>query len=106
MADEKICLTDGSHVPEDRSHTKLKENGQQEGYVVLCPEERAKGFVRPYRDTYIHKVCGCATTMGKSIAETYARNPKFYSGTFCVGCNGHFPLEQFVWDDTDITVGD
>lgn len=46
-------LTDGSPVPEDRSHTKLRASGQQEGYVVLSPKERSKGFVRPYRDAYL-----------------------------------------------------
>lgn len=29
--------------------------GQHSQYWVLCAEERAKGFVRPYRDRYIHK---------------------------------------------------
>jgi hypothetical protein len=42
--------------------------------------------------------------MGRSIAETYARDPKFYGGTFCVRCGKHFPLfiegrSQFRWDD-------
>lgn len=27
---------------------------QSEAYLVLSEEERAKGFVRPYRDSYIH----------------------------------------------------
>jgi hypothetical protein len=27
---------------------------QNEVYLVLSEEERAKGFVRPYRDTYVH----------------------------------------------------
>jgi hypothetical protein len=98
----KIELTDGVPVPEDRSHTKLKPNGQQEGYIVLSPEERAKGFVRPVRRTYIHEACGSTTTMGQSLAETYARDPWFYSGTFCVRCGKHFPVGevgQFVWED-------
>lgn len=37
------CLSEGS-----------KDKGQNECYLVLSEEERAKGFVRPYRDTYIH----------------------------------------------------
>lgn len=32
-----------------------KETGQNTCYLVLSEEERAKGFVRPYRDAYIHK---------------------------------------------------
>ena len=99
----KTCLTDGSEVTPD--HKDLKENGQQKGYVVLCPEERAKGYVRPLRYSYVHKECGSVTTMAHSIAETYARDPKFYNGTYCGLCASHFPLDQFVWDGTDDVVG-
>lgn len=93
-------LTTGEPVPEDGSHTKLRADGQQEGYVVLTPEERAKGFVQPVRNKYVHKTCGGLTRMGDSLSETYARNPWFYSGTFCVGCGAHFPLNEFTWDGT------
>lgn len=96
----KTTLADGSAVyPE---HRELKPNGQQRDYVVLSAGERAKGFVRPVRRTYVHEKCGVATTMAQSIAETYARDPSFYSGTFCVGCGKHFPVGEdgdFVWDD-------
>lgn len=101
----KTQLVSGNKVPEDGSHTELKNNGQQKDYVVLSPEERKKGFVRPYRDTYLHKPCGTTTTMRSAIAETYARDPYFYGGTFCCNCGKHFPLEQFVWEGTDIQVG-
>ena len=67
-------------------------------------EERAKGYVRPVRTKYIHK-CGAETVMAEALAETYARDPKFYGGTFCVGCGDHFPVAEFVWSDTDPTVG-
>ena len=96
-------LTDGSPVTPD--HRELRADGQQKGYVVLSAEERARGFVRPVRTTYTHKACGTDTRMGRAIAETYARDPGFYSGTFCVACGGHFPLDQFVWKGTDEQVG-
>lgn len=76
--------------------------GMQRTYVVLSEEERAKGFVRPVRRTYVHERCGVATTMGLSIAETYARQPSYYGSTYCVGCQAHFPVGadgEFVWDD-------
>lgn len=98
--------------------------GQQKDYVVLCPTERAKGFVRPVRQNYVHigvvpegetleypyrkvypKGCGTRTTMSLSIAETYARDPKFYSGTFCCSCREHRPLNEFVWEGTTEQVG-
>jgi hypothetical protein len=151
-------LVSGALVPEDRSHTKLKENGQQQDYVVLTPEERAKGFVRPVRRSYMHvgpsgpqyplrdlepateghfiasgyakfeqypesespgtgrywtqaqldsvgKRCGTRTTMSRAIAETYARDPKFYVGTFCCGCGRHLPVDEFVWEGNEERVG-
>ena len=47
-------LVSGEAVPEDHSHTQLKVNGQQQDYVVLTSEARAKGFVRPVRRSYRH----------------------------------------------------
>ena len=119
----KTSLTDT--VPEGHDHRELKDNGQQLAYVVLTEEERAKGFVRPYRDAYVHvgvggheidpndmskhgrtgSACGTLTRIRGSIAETYARDPSFYSGTFCAGCGKHLPLEEFVWDGTNEQVG-
>lgn len=102
----RTTLTDGTQVyPE---HRRLKPNGQQEGYVVLAEEERAKGFVRPVRCSYKHLKCSGVTTMSQSIAETYARQPDFYSGTFCCDCGAHFPVGEngeFVWLGTNEKVG-
>lgn len=102
----KTTLTDGSPVTED--HRELKENGQQKGYVVLSDEERAKGFIRPVRHSYVHEKCGSVTTMGQALAETYAADPFFYSGTFCAHCASHFPVGEdgeFKWLDSDEKVG-
>jgi hypothetical protein len=49
--------------------------------------------------------CGSTTTMGRALAETYARDPTFYSGTFCVHCARHFPVDEFVWSGTSKRVG-
>lgn len=167
MEQRKTTLTDGSPVTDD--HREIISDGpragQQKAYVVLSEEERAKGFIRPYRDSYIHvgkklrgelemldqpsespvlkktyvaldrfyigegdnRVrtgsymtqeevdqikrtgryggCGAKTTMGRSIAETYARDPSFYGGTFCCGCGSHHQLSEFVWEGTDEQVG-
>ena len=100
-------LTDGSPVTPD--HRDINPaTGQQKAYVVLSAEERAKGFVRPVRTAYVHDKCGVLTTMGMALAETYARDPGFYSGTFCVGCRAHFPVGadgEFTWDGTAEKVG-
>lgn len=103
-AERATTLTDGTPVTPDHRDI-VPRTGMQKAYVVLSKEERAKGFVRPVRQKYKHKTCGTTTTMGLAIAETYARDPKFYSATFCVSCRQHFPLVEFVWDGTDEQVG-
>lgn len=91
----------------DRSDPGLAptESGQQEAYLVLSPEERAKGLVRPVRMTYRHEVCGSVTTMAHQIAETFARDPTFYTGTFCCHCQKHFPVSEFTWDKDGTRLG-
>lgn len=86
--------------------------GMNEAYLVLSEDERAKGFVRPVRTTYIHAKdlggCGTVTTMNQAIAETYARTPGFYGATYCAGCRTHLPVGengQFYWDGTTEKVG-
>lgn len=105
-------LTNGSPVTPD--HREIDPaSGQQKAYVVLSAEERAKGWVRPYRDAYIHVSCKqpatppnmTITTMARPIAETYARDPSFYQGTFCRHCRGHHPLAEFRWYEMDGTIG-
>lgn len=93
---QALCTTNGRSVEDVRSDQR-EETGQHKGYIVLCPDERAKGFLRPYRDAYRHVNCGTVTTMGRALSETYARDPAFYSHTFCVGCNRHLPVAEFVW---------
>ena len=91
-----MSLTSESQDPE---LWEQKENRQNKKYLVLPPEEIAKGLVRPLRTTYIHTKCGAETKMATEIAETYARDPKFYGETFCVGCGKHFPVSEFKWID-------
>jgi hypothetical protein len=150
----KTTLIDGSEVTPD--HLEIDPNtGMQKGYVVLSEEERAKGFVRPVRRSYVHagirpkyelreltaeekerhanagyvayeaypegeivgrfwtramldSGCGGLTTMAVALAETMARDPKFYGGAFCAHCKDHFPIGEdgeFVWDGTTEKVG-
>lgn len=149
--------------PNDERLTNQPNTGQNPVYLVLPDEELNKGFVRPYRDKYIHvgrrykdgirilekpetnketgktyvaianvsmdgKIiggayitqeeldqynktggyiggCGVETVMGQKLSETYARNPKFYGATFCVGCNKHLPVSQFIWSKDGEMVG-
>ena len=50
--------------------------------------------------------CNTSTRMGQALSETYARNPSFYGATYCVHCQKHLPVSEFVWEGTNITVGD
>lgn len=87
---------------------KIKPDGQQETYLVLSAEERAKGFVMPVYRSYRHMKCGTDTMMGQDICETYARNPTFYGATFCCFCRAHFDLFSYVQaplDAADIACG-
>lgn len=101
-------------ITSDPNDAGLREiepaTGMQKSYLVLSEEERAKGFVRPVRRTYVHLKCATVTTMGPAIAETYARDPKFYGATYCLHCRNHFPVGpdgEFVWTHPrkDIALG-
>lgn len=99
-------------ITDDRSDPLLRETdpdtNMQRAYLVLSEDERARGFVRPVRRTYVHDTCGATTTMGVELAETYARQPDFYSGTYCARCREHYPVGadgEFTWDGTDERVG-
>lgn len=125
----QICTTSGEAPSATRAKQRDEGNtGQHGSYIVLCEEERKKGFVRPYRDAYKHvgrlerivneadydnpdgfehRVggCGTVTTMGRTLSETCARDPHFYGATFCVQCNAHYPVDQFVWTADGQQVG-
>lgn len=103
-----ITTLHGTPVDELREKQARQRTGQHDDYIVLSDEERAKGFVRPVRQKYQHLKCGGVTTMGLKLSETYARDPSFYSATFCCRCNAHFPVGpdgEFIWDGTKEKVG-
>lgn len=98
-------------ITSDRNDPRLTHGAdeepvpQAEVYLVLSDEERAKGWVRPYRDAYIHDTCGAETRMNRALSETYAVNPKFYGATYCVGCHMHRPVAEFRWSADGERVG-
>lgn len=148
-------LTTNKNDPRLGHGVDNEEVPQNEVYLILSEEERAKGFVRPVRRTYVHigknidtskmialteeqkeryssenyigfipnednnssitgrlirkedlmPGCNVSTTMAIDIAETYARNPKFYGSTYCIYCQKHLRVEEFVWYGTNETVG-
>lgn len=92
-------------VTTDRNDPRLgygvddKRTRQNPAYLVLSDGEISRGYVQPYRESYVHRKCGAKTSMHPAIAATYARNPWFYGSTYCVQCGMHRPLVEFVWED-------
>lgn len=93
-------------------HEVDEDTGMNKKYLVMSEEERSQGFVRPLRRSYRHveciapdHACHTVTTMGLALCETYARNPAYYSATFCTGCGKHLPVDQFVWVEDGEVVG-
>ncbi len=75
------------------------------------PEDARPALGRFWTQAELDKVgkgCGTVTTMGRALAETYARAPHFYGGTFCCSCATHLPVGErgeFIWEGTDDRVG-
>lgn len=86
--------------PEDFDYGERLPDGQYERHPTTDEGE----FVQPVRKRYVHKECDATTKMGISIAESFARDPEQYGKTFCSGCGDYFPVGQFVWKGTDITL--
>lgn len=104
---KKRCTVKGQSIdpakapPHAPTGEKLAD-GQNADHYVLCPQDRAKGYVEPLRIDYIHETCGAVTTMPRACAETYAAQPEYYGSTFCCTCRGYFPVGesgQFIWND-------
>lgn len=121
-----MSLTSDPNDPRLSRGVDAAPRPQNDVYLVLSEEERAKGFVRPVRRAYVHRFwldgrtdplptvltsldglggCGALTTMGLVLCETYARDPKFYGATYCVGCRMHKPVSEFRWDEDGQVVG-
>lgn len=69
------------------------------------PESESPTTGRFWTEKQLASGCGTVTTMDAALAETYARDPKFYGGTFCVGCGVHLPVAEFVWEPDGSVVG-
>lgn len=85
---------------EQRDHAQF-------GYVKFeaYPDSRSPvtgQFWTRERLNAVGRACGGVTSMGRAIAETYARNPGFYGETFCATCRQHLRVGaggEFIWLD-------
>lgn len=95
-------MTEGDPPPDGFDYGEKRDDGQYERHPTVDEGE----FVRPVRDRYVHEDgCGETTKLGKSIAESLARDPTGYSKTFCAGCGDYFPLNEFEWEEDGEVVG-
>ncbi len=91
-----------------------KERYKEFNYVKYekYPEEESPVIGKYWTQEMLDKVgkgCQTVTTMGYALAETYAREPRFYGSTYCCGCMKHLPVGrsgEFVWEGTDLFVGE
>lgn len=85
------------------------ERYQAAGYVAFEPyPEGGSATGRYWTAVQLQSGCGGVTTMGRALAETYARKPGYYGKTFCAGCRDYFPVGEsgeFVWVDDETRVG-
>lgn len=76
-----------------------------EAYLVLPAEVREGVFLRLLRDKYVHLACSQKTRISIEMAETFARDPKFYDVVYCSYCRMHRPVSEFVWSFDGFEVG-
>lgn len=105
----RLIKIDDSDYPTNEYYTKETGYG---GYIAYPDGHNAVG--RYLKTEEVEAIvarkkhfggCGAETRMDETIAETYARDPKFYGATFCVGCNKHLPVGEFEWSDGGEIVG-
>ena len=94
-------LTDGEKDRLGKIYAKYEEFPKSE-------EPRIGRFWTQKELDSINMGCGTITTMPVPIAETYAREPRYYGSTFCCGCGLYLRVGErgeFVWEGTDERVG-
>lgn len=110
-----VGIAGPKHPLRDLTEEEKARYAEKYGYVKFepNPDHPAKSsvigtFWTQAQLDNIGKGCGTVTTMGRALAETYARDPRFYGSTFCCGCGTHLPVGkggEFVWDGSQERVG-
>jgi hypothetical protein len=83
----------------------LQEPGHPGDHTVIPIMPAEFEGVRSGWMTFKNKGCGVETIVANEIAETFARDPKFYRATYCCGCARHIPVSEFTWSNTEERVG-
>lgn len=98
----KLCYDKDSAMT-DFDYGSKNQDGQYQNHPSL-PEDLPQ--TQPVRFKYDHLKCSGQTRVPEVVAKTYARNPKFYSSTFCCTCKDYFPVSEFVWSDCHKPIGE
>ena len=100
----------------DLTESERERYGHQ-GYVKFEPDsDDQPACGRFWTQEQLDKAgkgCGTVTTMNRALAETYARDFRFYGATWCCGCQMHLKVGErgeFTWmtesgEDTTELVG-
>lgn len=101
-------------VPVTPEQAALFNDGSEDDFVMYEPYPegfRGSALGRFWTQADINAIgkgCGGVTHMPQAIAETYAREPRYYGSTFCCGCRAYLEVGEqgeFVWDGTQERVG-
>ena len=83
----------------DFDYGEKQPDGQYENHPTIDDGD----FVQDVHQKYVHtdddNGCGKSTVMSLDIAESVARDPYYYTKTFCAGCGDYFPTDEFTWKD-------
>jgi hypothetical protein len=60
----------------------------------------------PNSRAYTHHACGNTTVVTDEHFTAICDPFRLVTGTFCVGCESHFPLKDFAWADTGEVIAD
>ena len=99
-----MCVRCASAINEVRRYAEFGYVAYEE-YPEGSPERVGAVVGRYWSKAKLASGCQTVTSMNRAIAETYARDPKFYGSTFCLACQKHLPVSEFVWQGTDERVG-
>lgn len=109
----KRCPDCHQYISEDQfqnhraSHDGYAEDGQQNLYSTLPPEDRIQGPLKGVPKIYHHNACGVKTGMPEDIIRTYLVNPWFYgNSSFCCGCEKHIGIRELYWVETKQSLHD
>ncbi len=95
-------VTELGYPAHEAKYLKRQKDGQQEEYVTLPPDKRARSSLEGVRDAYLHKRCGTVTGMREEIIRSYLDSPWLYppNATFCCGCGRYVPFRHGEWIQT------